>query len=188
MSMIPMAAARLLPYAAKAPVLGTMLSGAAKVGTGILAGMGIEDLFRAVTGGGNGQPTAPGLPVMTGSPMVAQGPGGAMMTQGAPVGGATDRLGRPMMVEAQYTTKIKCPPGYVAVTLPTGARVCALKGPARAAGLYRGRRKPPISAGDWRTLQKSDRAIRKVSRIAKMTQRVAKKKKAVVRPKRRRTT
>lgn len=181
--LVPAAGAigRFVLPAAGSGVLKTMAGGIARsvggaVGSG-LSMIGLADIL----GLGAGDPAGPSFaqppyqgPVMTGQPGVA-------------VGGAMDRLGRPMMVQAQYASRIQCPPGYVAVTLPDGARVCALKGPARAAGLYKSRRKPPISAGDWRVLQKSDRVLRRVSKIAVTTRRVTAKKKKALPPRRRKS-
>jgi len=91
-----------------------------------------------------------------------------MNVVGAPQAGmVTDRFGRPMLVQAQVEQRIRCPPGYVAITMPDGGRACALKGPARAAGLWKSRRKPPMSAKDWRCIQVAARVQKKIKRIAK---------------------
>lgn len=72
------------------------------------------------------------------------------------------------ILEPMFETRIKCPKGYVAVTDPqSGGRACMLKPLARAYGLWKPRRKPPISASDWRTLQVAERVQKKVARITK---------------------
>ena len=78
----------------------------------------------------------------------------------------TDKNGRPVLVNALSREVTDCPPGYVAVTAPSGVQVCMLKGAAKAAGLYKERRKPPISAGDWRKLQVAERVRKKAKKIA----------------------
>ena len=93
--------------------------------------------------------------------------GGRMVPAGhRALGGAEDRHGRPLMVSANQATRIQCPPGYVAVMTPSGQQVCMLKGAAKSAGLYKERRKPPISAGDWRKLQVAERVRKKAKKIA----------------------
>lgn len=84
---------------------------------------------------------------------------------GDQVGAGVDRLGRPLLVEATSTERIQCPTGYVAITLPDGSRACALKGVARAAGLWRPRPKPPIKASDWRKLKTAARVRKKAKKI-----------------------
>lgn len=114
------------------------------------------------------------MPPFSGPP----GPGGrgVMPLTGPVMGGpgitalspAADKFGRPFLTTAGYESRIRCPSGYVAVTLPDGSRACALKGPARAAGLWKARPKPMLSAADGRTLRKADRLQKKVKRIAKV--------------------
>ena len=82
-----------------------------------------------------------------------------------------DNVGRALVVEGGLNRVIQCPPGYVAVTIGfqrdgTPRRACMLKGPAQRAGLWKPRRKPPISAGDWRKLKVADRVKKKARKIA----------------------
>lgn len=93
-------------------------------------------------------------------------PGGRTGLELTQIGEATDKIGRPMLVVPDVITRVYCPPGYVAVTLPDGQRACALKGPARSLGLWKGERKPPISAGDWHKLQVSQRVRARAKKIA----------------------
>jgi len=131
----------------------------AAVGIGVVA----EKIISPMPGA---NPTLPpmvlpgGGPPLTG-PVMAGG-GGMVMSQ------AADKFGRPFLLSAGYETRIRCPSGYVAVTLPSGARACALKGPARAAGLWKARPRPLLSAADGRVIRKADRLQKKVKRIAKI--------------------
>lgn len=83
-----------------------------------------------------------------------------------PLTDEADKFGRPIAVEPAFRDVVHCPPGYVAVTRPDGLTVCMLKGPARSAGLWRGRSKPPISASDWKKLKVADRVKKKARKIA----------------------
>ena len=94
-------------------------------------------------------------------------PARAMPMPVVPVGQGADKFGRPLLVAPAAEERIKCPPGYVAVTLPDGSRACALKGPAVAAGLYKNRRKPLISVKETRAMQMADRARKKIDRVHK---------------------
>lgn len=94
------------------------------------------------------------------------GPRGGAVTQAQAITQETDRLGRPLMVQPEATQRLMCPPGYVVVTMPDGARACALKGVARAAGLWRPRPKPPIKASEWRKLRTAARVEKKAKKIA----------------------
>jgi len=67
---------------------------------------------------------------------------------------------------AQIEQRIKCPPGYVSVTC-NGAKMCMLKPVARSLGLWKARRRPPISASEWRQFKTAERVEKKMIRIAK---------------------
>lgn len=104
--------------------------------------------------------------------LVPVGPGGAMIPGGAfgeitPISETVDKFGRHLVVEAKTEDRIRCPPGYLAITMPDGSRACALAGPAIAAGLARRRRKPLISVRETRALQLASRAQRKIDRVHK---------------------
>lgn len=146
-------------------------STAAKVAKGVggvaaagAAGLAIEKAIAP--------PTLPAIVLPAALPAL---PGGAfpIAGQGAPVGTVmsqvSDKFGRPFLMSAGYETRIRCPSGYVAVTLPNGARACALKGPARSAGLWKPRPKPLLSAADGRVMRKAERLQKKVKRIAKVS-------------------
>lgn len=59
------------------------------------------------------------------------------------------------------------PPGYVVVTLPSGAKKAVLKTVARKFGLWKPRSKPPISASDWKKLKRAEQVKKKAKRIGK---------------------
>ena len=97
-------------------------------------------------------PTRPGWPTAT-----QRGRAPAMAQGGMPQ----------VAVEPVYVGRATCPPGYVTVTDPaSGAKACVLKEVARKYFGYRPRRRPPISAGDWRKLQVSARVEKKAKEIA----------------------
>ena len=83
-----------------------------------------------------------------------------------PVGAGVDRVGRALVVQPSTAVRTVCPTGYVAVTMPDGSRACMLKAVARSAGLWKARRRPPISAGDWRKLQVAERTKKKAKKVA----------------------
>lgn len=83
-----------------------------------------------------------------------------------PLTASVDKMGRPLVVAPAQETRIRCPPGYLAVTMPDGSRACALAGVAIAAGLARRRRKPLISVKETRALLLADRARGKIKRVA----------------------
>lgn len=72
----------------------------------------------------------------------------------------------PTTVTAQYEQRVKCPDGYVSVGCGD-ARVCMLKPVARVLGKWKSRRKPPISASDWRRYKTAQRVEQKLLGIAK---------------------
>jgi hypothetical protein len=76
--------------------------------------------------------------------------------------------GCPQTVALQMEQRAKCPPGYVAVdSNGDGVNdVCMQKASARACGLWKPARKPPISASQYRTLKTANSVAKKVKRIA----------------------
>lgn len=82
-----------------------------------------------------------------------------------PLSPSVDKLGRPLVVAPSAETRVRCPPGYLAITMPDGSRACALAGVAIAAGLARRRRKPLISVKETRAMQVADRARGKLKRV-----------------------
>lgn len=76
---------------------------------------------------------------------------------GMAVGQATNKYGQPVTVTAGYETRMRCPRGYVAVTLPNGARACMLRSAAIAMRLWKPRAKPPISSKDWKAIRSMGR-------------------------------
>jgi len=76
-----------------------------------------------------------------------------------------------VMMQPQWEQRMKCAKGYVAVRCRgAGGEVieaCMMKPVARAMGLWKPRRKPPISATDYRALGKAERTVKKLTNIAK---------------------
>jgi len=115
-----------------------------------------------------GPPSPGALPVYSGTGALALPPQSGVGTLGTPIA----ELGNLQMVMApQYEQRVKCPTGYVSVRIPQGngtyVQACMYKPLARTLKLWRPRRKPPISASDWRTYQKAGRVERKLAGIAK---------------------
>lgn len=82
-----------------------------------------------------------------------------------PLTESVDKIGRPLIVQAGVEQRVRCPPGYLAVTMPDGSRACVLAGVAIAAGLAKRRRKPLISVKETRAMQVADRARSKLKRV-----------------------
>ncbi len=82
-----------------------------------------------------------------------------------PLSESTDKIGRPLIVAPEMEQRVRCPPGYLAVTMPDGSRACVLSGVAIAAGLAKRRRKPLISVKETRAMQVADRARGKLKRV-----------------------
>ena len=82
-----------------------------------------------------------------------------------PLSASVDKIGRPLVVSPGFETRVRCPPGYLAVTMPDGSRACVLAPVAVAAGLAKRRRKPLISVKETRAMQVADRARGKLKRV-----------------------
>jgi hypothetical protein len=86
--------------------------------------------------------------------------------QGANMAGCA---GIQTVMQPTFKQIAQAPPGYVIVKCPnTGQKLAMLKPVARALGLWKPRRKPPISAKDWNCLKKADSTIKKLKRVEKM--------------------
>lgn len=73
-----------------------------------------------------------------------------------------------IVTSVRTETVSRAPKGYVTVKDPvTGQKVAVLKEVARAEGLWKPRKKPPISAGDWNKLKTAKRVHKKAEKIAK---------------------
>lgn len=83
--------------------------------------------------------------------------------------------GLALTLPLELTAIAKPPAGYVTV-IYNGERMFMLKGCARDLGLWKARRKPPISASDWRTLAKASMTAKKVDRLCKMSDKITGKK------------
>jgi len=74
----------------------------------------------------------------------------------------------PPIIPAVPVMRVKQVKGYVTVTDPTtGQKALMLKALAKAAGLYKPRRKPPISAKDWAAAKAGQRIERKLAGMMK---------------------
>lgn len=82
-----------------------------------------------------------------------------------PLTDSVDKLGRPLVVAPAAETRVRCPPGYLAITMPDGSRACALAGVAIAAGLAKRRKKPIISIRDSNAIRRAERARGRLKRV-----------------------
>ena len=121
------------------------------------------------------------LPLTFGQAPTAVGPAAPM--QLVPLSPAADKFGRPLIVAPSQEARIRCPPGYLAVTLPDGSRACALAGPAISAGLAKRRRKPLISVKETRALALADRVRGKIKKVGQSAGFAVTEKRRVVRRK-----
>lgn len=69
------------------------------------------------------------------------------------------------------------PPGWVIVTMPSGEKKAVLKDVAKCLGLWKPRRKPPISAADWSKLKRAEAVKKKAKRIAEVADFTCRKRK-----------
>ena len=79
----------------------------------------------------------------------------------------------PVVVPVRVINRAQVPRGYVVVIDPaTNKKVGMLKSVARNCGLWKPARKPPISASDWRCLQKANSTVKKLDRVVKMSNKI----------------
>ena len=78
----------------------------------------------------------------------------------------------PMLSLDQGRVYYRAPKGYVTVEWQ-GKKFFMLKVNAKAAGLWRPNKKPPISVRDWSNLKGANRTVNKLKRVNKMAQNVA---------------
>lgn len=101
-----------------------------------------------------------------------------------PLTESVDKLGRPLVVAAGAETRVRCPPGYLAITMPDGSRACALAGVAIAAGMAKRRKKPIISIRDSNAIRRAERARGRLKRVTENAGFVVRMKGTTRRPRR----
>lgn len=167
---------------------------------GIAAAEGVSALTGG--GGGPAPAPAPGLPALPPMPMMAPamvtngGYGGAgavpMMAPAMTQGAARSMMRAPVFTSAQLQSMFaagvaipfgqlrtirRAPKGYVVIHAPHesgGETFVGLdKRLARAWGLWKPARKPPISAGDWHAVGKANRVVRKFRNVERSIKKVA---------------
>lgn len=143
--------------------------GLGTAGAAVTVSEGIDLVQSRVGRSGTGAVNPPGVaPIST---LPGGGRGGskkttAMLAQAGAL---------PLTLPVEYTPVAKPPRGYVLVDYD-GQEMFMLKGCARDLGLWKARRKPPISASDYRTLMRAATTAKKIDRITKMADRVTGKK------------
>lgn len=86
--------------------------------------------------------------------------------------------GCPQTLPVTYTQRAVAPRGYVVVIDPqSGEKVSMNKKVARACGLWKPARKPPIKASDYRCLTRANAVVKKLDRVVKMSNQVTGKNK-----------
>jgi hypothetical protein len=79
----------------------------------------------------------------------------------------------PVVVPIRVIARAQVPRGYVVVIDPaTNQKVGMLKSVAKNCKLWKPARKPPISASDWRCLQKANSTVKKLDRVVKMSNKI----------------
>jgi len=150
-----------------------------KMSAAAAAGAGIQQL---ASGGGN---TSMNLPIMSGGslPPIAQAaatpvpakPGGLPIGWKGPGGKLQLPWNDPRIPEylkqfalddAYLTPVYRAPRGYVVIRDQQGRPFAVNKAMAKAFGLWRPKRKPPISVSDWQAFKKAERVEKKLRKIA----------------------
>lgn len=163
-----------------------------------MAGLSVANTVRKATsgGGGGGLPGLPsyasGLPALPGMPAGGgvAGPPGAFVTQAASRGShvmpmltmdmikALELSGqmigfkdlKPMYKSPRRGLVIVHPqlaPGQAPATFALDKKL------ARAWGLWKPSAKPPISAGDWNSIQRANRVVKKLAKVTRQVKKVA---------------
>jgi len=131
----------------------------------------VSDLLDGNGGNGNGKKTnglvKNGLPTNGNGQRGPWAPGHGSMIDGCP-----------QTLPVTYTQRAVAPRGYVVVIDPqSGQKVAMNKKVARACGLWKPARKPPIKASDYRCLTRANAVVKKLDRVVKMSNQVTGKNK-----------
>ena len=102
--------------------------------------------------------------------------GGASVSVPSAGGSLATLQNVPIITQPQVRQIQKAPPGYVLVTR-NGVTAAVLKPVARQMGLWKPRKKPPISVSEYTALQKANRAETKIKRLAQKADFVVRKSK-----------
>lgn len=76
-----------------------------------------------------------------------------------------------MTVPVRFEQRARVPRGYVVVNWQ-GQKIGMLKAAARACGLWKPSKKPPISAKDWGCLQRANRVVNRIEKVVTMSNNV----------------
>lgn len=159
-----------------APELGRQLGGIGDVIFGTNGGGGFTEAAGGFgTGPGPGglpaltdprtQPRVPGIPEL---PTFGFGPDQQPTGNGQFSDQISTLLGGDRIVMPTQQKVINtAPPGWVVVDMPDGSGKRAVrKEVARCLGLWKPRKKPPISASDWGKLKAANRVVKKAKKVA----------------------
>lgn len=105
---------------------------------------------------------------LRGGDPTTSGGAGLLSMLGGNGNGALAQLGIPnkIVMPAQQKVIADAPPGFVIVTAPSGQKFAVEKEFAKRNKLWKPRKKPPISAGDWQKLKTANRVKNKAKKIA----------------------
>ena len=139
-------------------------------------GIGWEDLVRIIPGMPEWVPDVMARVLRRDSPGPQVPTNGVLAPGAPPLAAATNGMtvaGCQVTAPVEQRVVHRAPAGYVTVTDPaTGERVGMLRAVARACGLWSPRRKPPISASDWRTFLTAERVQKRLDRVVQRSNRV----------------
>lgn len=113
-----------------------------------------------------GAPTFGGFPIPLGGSGIPSPPAGN--GQNGQFAGDVGQLlgGNQLVMEPQQKVINSAPPGWVIATLPDGTKKAVRKEVAKCLGLWKPRKKPPISASDWSKLKRARAVEKKAKKIA----------------------
>lgn len=168
---------RFAKKALKNPLVKNALKSVPVVGTAYAAYDTVSSVSSLLGGGGSGRSSLPALP--SGMPSMRAAPAMAL-----PLPGTVPGMGRrsifrddpnvPANIEQfaipqrELRVYYRAPKGFVVLRDPNGQAFGVPKAVARNFG-WRPARKPPISVGDWRAVQRADRTVKKMKKIFRQT-------------------
>lgn len=156
------------------PIIGTAIGGPIGGAVGIIGstlGGGRGGQVMNTGGITSGIPQFPGIPGPFGGINVpsfgGSSNGNGVSTNGQFSGDVAQLLGGDRLImEPEQKTINTAPPGWVIATMPDGSKKAVRKEVARCLGLWKARKKPPISASDWSKLKTANRVKNKAKKIA----------------------
>lgn len=184
--------ARLVSKATKIPGVKTVARAVPFVGTAMAVYEGAK-LVSDITGIGQSAapaaalpapPQAASLPALTGVtasvPMgttsgpglLPRGPGGALQMPWSDPR-IPEYLKQFAIDDGYLKTAVRAPKGYVVIRDMQGRPFGVNKQIAKSFGLWKPKKKPPISVRDWEALKRADRTVKKLKKVVKKSKAVS---------------